>query len=478
MAACEPVVIEDEKHFVDYNFGNITTAVTEFSATVETDIPYITIDGEKDDSATFYLGYREFRSELLYSDETCVEQYSVVDGRVVFELQPLEPDTKYIAHIYLTSPNAEAQSSEDIVFTTKVYNPELGVSCSVDVDAKGVMAEVELSDVAYLVDGESVSIDSVCFEYAPKDASEQSWVAIMVDGDELVNEATSFVIPEATGDYLRENSRYEYRVTITPADEEFSPITTDVQEFVTNYADVKAEIAKPALTIDEAKLHVDIESVVIYYDGVVLPDYSNCSYYVGYRVANSEDWFTMIEAEATIGRISISMDLSTFEEGRQYEFVGAVIAGAKQEVYMSDISTIEIPKTETPTPPTPPIEGGDDTTALAGSWHLTSWRGAEPSFDVYLDITVDGVVTLWQRLDSREWKVYYSVVDYDNGVIVGQYSDGVAWGASYDVAIQGNTMTWVDTADSADVSVYTRCTLPDFELSGAIRSVESEVRFL
>ena len=69
MAACEPVVIEDEKHFVDYNFGNITTEVTEFSATVETDIPYITIDGEKDDSATFYLGYREFRSELLYSDE-------------------------------------------------------------------------------------------------------------------------------------------------------------------------------------------------------------------------------------------------------------------------------------------------------------------------------------------------------------------------------------------------------------------------
>ena len=125
--------------------------------------------------------------------------------------------------------------------------------------------------------------------------------------------------------------------------------------------------------------------------------------------------------------------------------------------------TITIPKGDTPTPPTPPTPpvGGDaDTSDLAGTWHLTQWRGAEPSFDVYLSITEDGVVSLWQRIESREWELYYSNVGYENGIISGVYVDGVAWSASYGVVVDGDTMTWTDVADATDISVYTRSELP------------------
>ncbi|MBO5697184.1 MAG: fimbrillin family protein [Alistipes sp.] len=98
---------------------------------------------------------------------------------------------------------------------------------------------------------------------------------------------------------------------------------------------------------------------------------------------------------------------------------------------------------------------------IAGNWHLTEWRGAEPSFDVYMSIDNAYGVTLWQRIESREWQRYESSATFANGIISGLYSDGVAWSTSYSVAVDGETMTWTDTVDSTDISVYTRSVIPD-----------------
>ena len=59
-------------------------------------------------------------------------------------------------------------------------------------------------------------------------------------------------------------------------------------------------------------------------------------------------------------------------------------------------------------------------------------------------------------------KAFYSTVSFDGSIIAGKYTDGVAWAASYSVTIDGDTMTWTNTADKTEVSIYTRCTLPDF----------------
>jgi len=95
-----------------------------------------------------------------------------------------------------------------------------------------------------------------------------------------------------------------------------------------------------------------------------------------------------------------------------------------------------------------------------------------------MTITEDGVVTLWQKLESREWELFYSNVGYENGIISGVYTDGVAWSASYSVTVSGDAMTWIDTNDATDISVYTRAELPNSIEDGATRSQVNTVRFL
>uniref|UniRef100_UPI004055A381 hypothetical protein n=1 Tax=Alistipes sp. TaxID=1872444 RepID=UPI004055A381 len=116
--------------------------------------------------------------------------------------------------------------------------------------------------------------------------------------------------------------------------------------------------------------------------------------------------------------------------------------------------------------PMAPIEVSFDEAGLtfgkmAGVWRLDSWRGTTPSFEVYMDIQEDGTVELWQRIESREWSYYASHATLTGDVISGVYTDGVEWGASYGVTLDSTEMTWQSTADTSDISRYTRATLPE-----------------
>jgi hypothetical protein len=77
-----------------------------------------------------------------------------------------------------------------------------------------------------------------------------------------------------------------------------------------------------------------------------------------------------------------------------------------------------------------------------------------------LDITATGGITLYQRIDSYYWEVYQAATEIMDGVISGVYTDGEAWSASYGVTVSGDTMTWVNSSDADEVSVYTRSELP------------------
>lgn len=448
-ASCEPTPTPVTKPVVEYHFGEMTAETTETSATITADIPCKTIDGVKDDSATFKLGYH-----TNVGVDTFVEEYSVENDKAIFVIDNLTANTEYVARLYI-----DDKTSEELSFTTKEHTPTCVITCDATVEAKGIMATIKFSNVAYIVDGEAQDIKSVKLEYARK-RSELEWAEVDITGKESVS------LPEEGGEYLDESSKYLYRVTITPEDNAFKPITTKESEFETKYAEVTAEISKPDVAIVGDSIEVVVESVKVWFDGVERPDYHYLEYFIYYREPGGEKayWENKAEVELNNGGISLSLAVASFEQGKEYEFVGAVVAGAERKVRLSDIVTITIPKEETPTPPTPPTPpiGGDaDTSALAGTWHLTEWRGAVPSFDIYMSISEDGVVTLWQRIESREWELYYSTVGFENGVIAGEYTDGVAWSASYYVAVDGTTMTWTDTADATDISVYTRSELPD-----------------
>ena len=457
MVGCKPTPIPAPKPVVEYHFGAMSAETTEDSATITVDIPAITIDGVEDKSATFSLGYYE--AGLLVSDRTVVEEYTTEGNKAIFSIEALKPDTEYIALLSIQSANAEGKESEPFGFRTKQHTPKCEIAYTAEVDAKGIMATITLGDVSYLVDGEAQEIESVKLEYARK-RSELEWVEVDMTDRESVT------LPEEGGKYLDEKSNYLYKVTITPANREFEPITTDEQVFETKYAEVTAKISKPDVAIVGDNIEIVVESIEVRFDGIERPDYHYLEHFVYYRETGGEEayWENKSAVKLTNGGISLSLALSSFDEGKEYEFAGAVEAGAEHKVRLSEIVTITIPKREEPTPPTPPTPpvGGDaDTTALAGTWHLSEWRGTAPSFDVYLSISEDGVVSLYQRLESREWELFYSTVTYADNTLWGTYTDGTAWSASYSVTLDGDKMTWVDTADPTDISVYTRTELPD-----------------
>lgn len=472
LMSCEPVIIVETNPDVVFYFSKIEVETTQSSATIDAVKPYMTVDGVKDESVTIYLEY------WLESDDsavTKVEEYAEVDDHIIFSLEQLSENTIYHAHITIEGEYGK-ETCAAFPVVTKKHIPVTSISCSAEVAPKGLMATVNLSDVAYLVDGEPQDIHVLKLEYSRQ--SPEEWFAYEFSGSVLDGGAMSIELPFEDCDYLVENRNYSFRVTIYPANGDYEPITSDIFSFKTNYAEVTANIATPKLSIDGEGIHAVVENIEVFYDGVAAAMYEEgypIEYYFNYRMKGIEQW-SQIEAYDEMGNIRITIPASELEEGATYEVEVRIVAGAQRKVRQSEVAEITVPVS---TPPTPPVGGEGDTSTISGTWRLTSWRGVEPSFDVYLDITENGVVTLWQRLESREWECFYSNATIDNGIITGQYTDGVMWGASYNVTVADTTMTWVDTTDATDISVYTRSSLPEGLATAAKRaSVTAKERFL
>lgn len=449
-------------------FSSVEVETTENSATVNAVKPYITINDVKEEGVDIYL---KFWEEGYEESHIIINEFEESDDRVIFTINDLTPATHYLGGI-VVSGEYGGEISSIFPITTKEHTPKCEINFNAEVDAKGIMATIAPSDVEYLVDGAAQEIKSVELEYR---LSNSAWTKADA------TDKASIRIPTDGREWLEESSDYIYRITITP-EGDYEPITSAESAFKTRYAEVTANISKPEVAIVDEKIDIEVESVEVLFDGVEINDYKYLDYYIYYREADTENW-TTTKCEPQGDKLALTLDVASFSEGLSYEFAGAVEAGAEHKLYLSDVATLSIPKSEEPTPPTPPtppISGDADTSDLAGSWHLTKWRGAEPSFDVYLSISEDGVVTLWQRIESREWELFISVVGFENGIISGEYSDGVAWSTSYSVALGDNTMTWIDTADSTDISVYTRSELPDTLPSTATATTRSTIseRFL
>ncbi len=477
LAACEPVIIPETKKDVAFYFGETTTETTENSATITAEESYMTIDGEKYDEAKVYLEYI-YHDELGAEDSTPfrIYNYEAKDSNLIFTIENLTAETKYVANIVIDGGEYGTEKSDAFTFTTQKHTPVTEVNCSVEVEAKGLMATLNFSDVAYMTDGNAEDINVIKIEYARLESDE--WVAKEFAGSEIANGKISKLIPFEGEEYLEESSDYKLRVTLFPENSDYAPLRSDEHTFSTIAAEVSANIPMPTLSINAHTIEAKVENIEIFYDSVPSVYYNSpysTRYQFRYREKGTAEW-SVVEVGAKYGAINATLPLGNDCEGKSFEVQAIIYAGADAALFASDIAEVKIPIS---TPPTPPVGGGSDTSDIAGTWHLTQWRGAEPSFDVYLSITEDGIVTLWQRIESREWQRYYSTAVIENGVISGTYTDGVAWGASYNVTLGNETMTWVNTADSGDISVYTRAELPEgFTPTQSSTRTTNRVRFL
>ena len=440
LVACEPPVPAEPE--VKFFFGEVSVETTHNSATVIADEPYMTVDGKKTE-AKIWL-------QVIIGDiATPFEEYVAEGDKIIFEFDELVGDQTYYANLIVDGGEYGKKMSEKFAITTQKYIPKMEMTYTAEVDAKGLMATISLSNVAYMEDGWLADIRVIRAEYSRADA--EQWVSYEFKGSDIVNGAISVELPFEGDDYLTENSDYLFRFTLYPDNDYCEPLTSENIELKTDYAVVTANIGKPSLELTEDSVSASVENIEVFYDGVAADDYkygSPVKYYFYHRVKGDSEW-SQTEVSATNRDISATIPA---QQGCTYEVMAVIAAGAMNKVCQSAIAEIEVPKNDSPVPPTPPVSGGD-TSSIAGVWHLTTWRGAEPSFEVYMDINAEGGLMLYQRIESRYWDIFASTAAIADGIISGTYADGTAWGASYNVSVEVDTMTWVSTLDSADVSV-------------------------
>lgn len=459
---------------VAFYFGKVTTETTESTAAVMV-TAYMTVDEELYNDANVYLEYwkRGDDANVAVATESADGDSQFIR---LFTINDLEPDTHYMVNVVIDGGAEYGSKSELFTFATKQRHiPVESITCDASVAAKGLKATVNLSNVAYLVDDEAHQIAFLKLEYSRADVD--AWTAVEVAGSSIKGGKVAITLPKSGDSYLEENCDYIFHVTITPNDGGLKPITTEDFTFKTTYAEITATIAKPQLLYGNDGITVKAGDIAVYADGIASNDYTS---YIYFRVAGDNLWEEYSLAESS--NVLISAD--KLKDDTTYEAKVSVVAGSQSQVRESEVATIKTPQSQTPVVPEPPI--GGDTSAITGVWHLTSWRGAEPSFEVYLDITATGGLTLYQRIDSLYWEVYQSSMTIDNEeyinneeyIISGVYTDGLAWGASYLLSIDGDTMTWTVTTDSTDVSVYTRSTLPSSMPTAPTRALVPAERFL
>ena len=473
VVACEPVNVVPDP-VVEANFGNIAVKAEDKSAVVRVADTYLTVDGERYGDAKIWVEYTLADVDQIVA----VTEYAEEEDALSFVLDELTPSTSYVAYVVVDGGEYGKHTSDRVPFVTnEEYIPFSGMNYKAEVEAKGIIAELSLSNLQYIYQDEAQKISSVKVEYLLQNSNKR--VSKEFAGSSLADNSLNVKLPFEGEEYLTENRNYTVYVTLS-AEGLSETFSAQVCEFKTSYAEITASIAKPELSYDANGITATVDNVEIFYDGVSDKVYKSryTAYYAFYyREVGANEW-TKIDADVEGGTMSVSIINALLKKGATYQVKVALTAGVNNTPCESEVAEIEVPNVETPTPPTPPIEGGGDTTLVAGTWHLTEWRGAAPSFEVYIDITEDGVVTLWQKIEHREWECFYSSANVENGIISGVYSDGVAWGTSYYISTTQNSMVWVDVADATDISVYTRSELPVGLTAVVTRSVVSSARFL
>lgn len=98
-----------------------------------------------------------------------------------------------------------------------------------------------------------------------------------------------------------------------------------------------------------------------------------------------------------------------------------------------------------------------------GSWKLSTFCGAAVDFDVYMTLNDDYTFALYQRTGDYKISKFYGSYTFDpaSGIFGGTYDDGKSWATAYALEdVDDDTLTWVNTANDSEISVYVREDIP------------------
>lgn len=115
--------------------------------------------------------------------------------------------------------------------------------------------------------------------------------------------------------------------------------------------------------------------------------------------------------------------------------------------------------------------------SIAGEWQLTAWSGGSvigEANTAYLKLNTDKTFVLYQVRINNQGIVLYKgtfTLDEAQALISGRYSDNVAWGASYQISLSGETMKWTVQGKN-DTSTFKKTTIPSEVIDLAVPAEE------
>ena len=100
---------------------------------------------------------------------------------------------------------------------------------------------------------------------------------------------------------------------------------------------------------------------------------------------------------------------------------------------------------------------------LPGNWELTGMEAASKSvttggvvISVYLSFGADGSFALYQQLGEGRFRYFDSTWSVADDKLTGVYSDGTAWGTSYDFEVTESSLVLTDSK-GGDSYTYSKC---------------------
>lgn len=436
----------------EFKVEGVEITPTERSAEVVMDMPYYSIDGVKVENTVPSVEYRLDPSKegTMKYDWTEVKEYAEAGDKITFSLNDLVPGSHYELRVALDAGEHGKQISDVYAFQTVdapyIFEP------TAEVTTYGYYAYFALDNAILYIEGKKMSFKEFYIEYKAEGSDEP--LREKYDGSAIRNGVINVSLPQSTSRHLEPETNYECSIIAVLDEVEYKSFETF--NFTTAEADIEALFGVMKARVGGGLLIATLAESLVTID----THYTSSTHKqeILYRQKGAEDW-TAIEVKEydEHGKFEASIDLDELLTATTYEACARISLYGNE--YYSKIAEVTTPESDEIVVPTPPV--GGDTSMMAGTWHLTEWRGGEPSFDIYMVITETGGITLWQRLEDCEWELFQSAAETANGIISGSYTNGVAWGADYYYSVSENTMTWTDTEDSADVSVYERSTLPD-----------------
>lgn len=109
----------------------------------------------------------------------------------------------------------------------------------------------------------------------------------------------------------------------------------------------------------------------------------------------------------------------------------------------------------------------DNSVSIAGEWKLYSVAGVPvESMDegyrteVYINFVGDGTFEIFQKLGEGRYRLYTGTYAIAGTTVSGTYSDGKAWGSTYQASKEGSQLILTSQNANAEVCVYDSCTIP------------------